>query len=124
MTLRLICDEHVGKTKFYPQISNIATTNHVLEIPSLGTGAPDGDIWKHAVSINYNIFANDEDFKPGGSANPKNGTHPGVIYYDDDANNNDILNGLEKIRDTTTSSNISQLGEDQGRIFYLPGGWV
>lgn len=124
MTLRLLCDEHVGKAQFYPKISNHATTRHVLDEPALGQGANDSDIWKYAVTINFNVFTADTHFRPNGKADPRDGTHPGVIFYDDDANTDRIIKGLQAIESATTSSKIAEVGKKTGQIFYLPGSWA
>jgi len=124
MALRLLCDEHVGKAQFYPKISNHVTSRHVLDEPALGQGADDSDIWKYAVSTNFNVFTADTHFKPNESADPGDGTHPGVIFYDDDARTDRILEGLQAIDNATTSSKIAEYGRKHNQIFYLPSQWA
>lgn len=124
MTLCLLCDEHVDKKRFYPKLSKRYATEHIVDIPQLGAGADDPDIWQYAVANDYNVLTNDPDFKPNGSADPNNGTHPGVIYYDDSLAIDKRVKGIEKIADVMTSQQIANIGLDQNRPIYLPDGWV
>ena len=124
MGLYLLCDEHVDKKRFYPKLNNRYTTKHVVDVPQLGSGTDDPDIWRYAVANDYNVLTNDTHFKPNGSANPNNGTHPGVIYYDDSLNVDKRVNGIEKIANAMTSQQIANIGLNQNQIIYLPDGWI
>lgn len=119
MALRLLCDEHVGKSSFYPQLRNRFTTKHVLDESQLGAGTADDVIWDYGVNVNFNVLTADEDFVTT-DANPGNGTHPGVIYYDDDKPFQNLIRALEGLKSTVSSSAISS----NDLVLYIPSHWT
>lgn len=118
MALRLLCDEHVGKAAFYPQLQQHFTVKHVLDEAPLGAGADDDEVWNHAVNVNFNVLTADDHF-PQSKADPQNGTHPGVIYYDDAAAKSDLIRALRGISTAMTSSRIAS----NNLTLYIPGRW-
>ena len=98
MTLRLLYDEHV--------------------LEALGAGAADEEIWRYAVDHDRIVFTNDRDYVDG-TADPGDGTHPGVILYSGDAWNH--------IADAVVSIDRSMPAEGiiAGDLeLFVPGGWV
>lgn len=119
MAIRLLCDEHVGKAEFYPRLKSEFTVKHVLDEPDLGAGSDDEEIWSHADDINFNVFTNDTHFLDG-TADPGDGSHPGVIIYDDFASYDDIIAALEVIDGVMSTSKIA----DRGDLHFVPGQWL
>lgn len=77
MSLELLVDAHVGGT-LYSRLDSDFRIVRVVDV--LHPDAPDIDIWRYAVDNDLIVFTNDPDFV-NGSANPNNGTHPGIIRY-------------------------------------------
>jgi len=119
MALRVLCDEHVGKKSFYRQLRRKFTARHVLDVPALGRGSSDTDIWNHAININFNVLTADSHFVDG-TANPGNGTHPGILFYDDDAKISECVTALEAIETHLSSSQIASNDDE----IYIPDGWL
>lgn len=90
----------------------------------LGPGTADTEIWKYGASKRLTVLTNDTDFKPGGSANPRNGTFPGVIYYDDDVAISDHIDAITAISQHMSTSQIADYHEQKGQILYSPGTWA
>jgi hypothetical protein len=124
MTLYLLCDELVDRKRIYPKLSARFITEHVQDVPQLGSGADDSELWRYAVASNCNVFTGDTHFKPNGNADPNNGTHPGVIYYDDSLAVDKLIKGVEKINNAMTSQQIADIGLNQNQLVYLPDGWI
>lgn len=114
----------VPKGSFYSSIGGICYTQHVEDQRTLGQGTRDTQVWKYAAANKLTVFTADTDFKPGGSANPNNGTWPGVIFYDDSAADSRILDALRTIAKTLTSGQIASLHTQQRRPVYVPGKWA
>lgn len=115
MTLRLLCDEHVGKKSFYPQLRRHFTAEHVIDIPQLGRGTKDTKIWEYAVQNDYLVLTADDHFVDG-SADPGQGLIPGVIYYDDSASINTLVAALRGINNHLSFNAISS----NDTILYIP----
>jgi predicted nuclease of predicted toxin-antitoxin system len=114
----------VPKGSFYSSINGICYTQHVEDQRQLGQGTADSVVWKYAVRKNLNVLTADTDFKPSGSANPNNGSWPGVIFYDDSASQSRVLDALRTVGQTLNSNQISTLHENQQRPIYIPGKWA
>ena len=115
MTLRLLCDEHVGDP-VYPMLADRFDVEHVLEV--LGPGTPDKDIWRHAVEGDRIVFTNDRDCVDG-TADPDDGTHPGVILYSGEAWN-EVIDAMRSIDRSIATSEIIA-GDLE---LFVPGGWT
>jgi predicted nuclease of predicted toxin-antitoxin system len=115
MTLRLLCDEHVGDP-VYPMLADRFDLEHVLGV--LGPGTPDKDIWRYAVEGNQIVFTNDRDYVDG-AADPGDETHPGVILYSGEA--------WEEVVDAMSSIDRSMATDEiiAGNLeLFVPGGWT
>lgn len=115
----MLCDEHVGKAEFYPRLEAEFTVRHVIDVATLGPGTADEQIWEYADDIDYNVFTNDDDFIDG-SADPENGSHPGIIFYDDFASLDDIITALQVIDRVMSTSKMSNREETH----FVPGQWL
>lgn len=118
MPLRLLCDEHVGKKSFFPQLKRNFSATHSTNISKLGKGASDTEIWKHAVDLNFNVLTADDHFI-NGNADPGDGTHPGVILYEDDAQINSLVSALLGVDNLLSSSMIAS----NDMTVHIPDGW-
>jgi len=113
MTLRLLCDEHVGDP-VYPMLADRFDLEHVLGV--LGPGTPGKDIWRYAVEGNRIVFTNDRDYVDG-AADPGDETHPGVIFYSGEAWE-EVIDAMSSIdRSMTTDKIIAGNLE-----LFVPGG--
>lgn len=119
MSLEILCDEHVEKHEMYPALSRRFRVAHVVDHVELGQGVPDEQIWRQADRMTYTLLTSDQDFLTG-AANPEDGSHPGIIYYDETATVDACIKALNII-DSTTSS--LHLGE-HGIILHIPGAWT
>ena len=118
MSLRLLCDEHVGLQWYDSRLTKRFDAAHVLRIGQLGAGATDSEIWRYAVRNDYNVFTADKHFVDG-TADPNDGTHPGVIRYNDNQSEDEIMDALKNIQRATSSQTIATNNSE----FYVPGGW-
>ncbi|PSP42845.1 hypothetical protein BRC68_09975 [Halobacteriales archaeon QH_6_64_20] len=71
---------------------------------SSGPGTPDKDIWRHAVEGDRIVFTNDRDYVDG-TADPDDGTHPGVILYSGEAWN-EVIDAMRSIDRSMATSEI------------------
>lgn len=117
MTLRLLCDEHVGGA-IHAMLDSRFDTERVVDSPVLGPSADDTAIWRYADENGYVVFTNDRHFVDG-TANPEDGTYPGVILYT-------VTNWKEVFRAVcAVATQMSQREiEDLGRAVYVPGSWT
>lgn len=122
--LKLICDEHVGRKSLYPRLKSEVYCQHVQDQPQLGAGTPDREIWKYAARNNLTVFTNDGHFKPGGAANPGNGTWPGVIYYDSDVPASKHQDAVRAIATQMSTKQIATYHKDKHNILFSPGKWA
>jgi predicted nuclease of predicted toxin-antitoxin system len=114
----------VPKGSFCTAVDNLCYTQHVEDQRQLGHGTADTTVWKYAASQSLNILTGDTDFKSGGSANPNNGTWPGVIFYDDSASESRVLDALEAVNQRLDTNQIATLHETKQRPIYIPGHWA
>jgi predicted nuclease of predicted toxin-antitoxin system len=117
MGLRLLCDECVGDPLFN-SLKKRFDVVHVRQVNNLGSGTSDQKVWMYAVKHDYNIFTSDKDFI-NGSANPNNGTNPGVIRYDDTEPSYKIRGAMKNIEGSVSSQGIA----NQSLKLFVPGSW-
>lgn len=76
-SLELLVDVHVGGPLYSRLQSHFIT---VRSVDVLDSDADDDELWRYAVDNRLIIFTNDVHFV-NGTADPGDGTHPGVIRY-------------------------------------------
>lgn len=117
--LRLLFDQHAGGELYDRLVSSGAfDIELVRDVESLGPRANDDEIWRYAVESGRVVFTNDKHFV-NGTADPGDGTHPGVIRYigHDWAA---ITEAAENIGRATTTERMAENGVE----FRVPTGWV
>lgn len=117
--LRFLFDQHAGG-ELYDRLSasDGFDIELVRDVESLGPRADDTEIWRYAVESGRVVLTNDRHFVDG-TADPGDGTHPGVIRY----TNYDwaaIAEAVEAIEQVTTNEEMAE-----NRVeFRVPIGWV
>lgn len=117
--LRLLFDQHAGGELYDRLAANDAfDIERVRDIDSLGPSADDEDIWRYAVASERVVLTNGKHFVDG-TADPDNGTHPGVIRFlgHDWAT---IAQAIETIERSLSTEDIAQHGLE----LYVPGEWI
>jgi predicted nuclease of predicted toxin-antitoxin system len=117
--LRLLFDQHAGG-EIYERLSSSDAFDIELirNIDSLGPRAGDTEIWRYAVENNRVVLTNDQHFIDG-TADPGDGTHPGVILYE----NYDWAAIDEAIERIEAVMNTEQMAENRVE-FHVPTGWI
>jgi len=117
--LRLLFDRHAGG-ELYDRLlaSDAFDVERVRDVDSLEPNASDPDIWRYAVETERVVLTNDGDFTDG-TADPGDGTHPGVIQYveyDWAA----IAGAIENIEAVMDTEGIAGYGTE----LFVPTGWI
>lgn len=117
--LRLLLDQHAGGELYERLTANERVdVELVRDTEGLGPEADDDEIWRYAVENNRVVLTNDRHFV-NGTADPGDGTHPGVIrytVYDWSA----ITEAIEAIEQQTTTEQMAEYGA----VYRVPGEWV
>lgn len=116
MTLKLLLDEQIGR-HIQKELNRRVYTKHVVDVSALGSGASDKNIWQYAVQNDYIVFSMDSHFVDG-TADPNNGTHPGIIKCNT-RNVQTIGDKIRKINSHLTHRTIV----DNDLELYVPGSW-
>jgi predicted nuclease of predicted toxin-antitoxin system len=117
--LRLLLDQHAGG-ELYDRLVSIEAFDieRVRDVEGLGPRADDPDIWRYAVENSRVVLTNDGDFTDG-TADPNDGTHPGVIRYIGSEWGR-IVEALTRIEQQTTTEQMAEYGI----VFRVPSGWL
>jgi predicted nuclease of predicted toxin-antitoxin system len=117
--LRLLFDQHAGG-EIYDRLSasEVFDVELVRDVESLGPRADDDEIWRYGVENDRVILTNDGDFTDG-TADPGDGTHPGVIRYVG-SDWGRIAEALNRIEEQTTAEQMAEYGI----VFRVPTRWV
>lgn len=114
-SLRLLCDETVGRKQFFPRLQSSVEAYHVLDQSELGTGVSDRRIRRFALERRLNVFTNDVDF-----LDPEaDGDHPGVVFYDETASLDEVLQAV-RVVDQLLETDVLQENE---LVVEVPGSW-
>jgi predicted nuclease of predicted toxin-antitoxin system len=117
--LRLLFDHHAGD-ELYDRLSasEAFDIERVRDIDSLGPRADDPDIWRYAVENNRVVLTNDKHFTDG-TADPNDGTHPGVIRYVE-YDWSAVTEAIENIEAVIDTDDIAGYGTE----LYVPTEWT
>ncbi|MFB6183933.1 MAG: DUF5615 family PIN-like protein [Haloarculaceae archaeon] len=115
MSLRLLCDEAVGRDVFFPRLQRRFDAYHVCDQSGLGPGASDRAIRRFATEHELVVFTNDLDFLVVDGRHD----HPGVVFYEETATTDEILRALRIVDRLLTSSAI----REERLVVRVPGEW-
>lgn len=113
--LRLLCDEAVGRKAFFPRLERNFSAYHVCDQSGLGPGASDRSVRRFALEHDLNVFTNDLDFLEADDRHD----HPGVLFYEETASIDEILQALRVIEQLLASSVI----QEERLVVRVPGEW-
>lgn len=117
--LRLLLDQHAGG-ELYDRLSasDAFDMELVRDVESLGSKADDDEIWRYAVENDRVVLTNDRHFVDG-TADPGDGTHPGVIRY----TNYDWPAVTEAVERIEAMMDTDEMAENRAEL-RVPTGWV